>query len=189
MFVEVSGSIRIILWCAFLWSNEALFIHHLSDFLLSCCPTPGWLYSNDVCMSGGSWPCDRSTTKGRGHCGLSRWGKGNYQLTVGLLLHPYYQMWNCLCANFYVPVSFSGFSVDFCINEEKVISYQLWDREITCQRFDWMLQSSSGWKWRSVNKHWKSLVAGPLWWGGRGGGAILTTFDLQWRVFLSSAWL
>ena len=25
--------------------------------------------------------------------------------------------------------------------------------EITCQCFNWMLQLSSGWKWRSVNKH------------------------------------
>ena len=28
--------------------------------------------------------------------------------------------------------------------EEKVICYQLWDRKISCQRFDWMLQLSSG---------------------------------------------
>ena len=65
--------------------------------------------------------------------------------------------------------------------------------EITCQHFDWMLQSSSG-QIRSVNKHmhyWgviggqhlvriappslpPHLVAGPLWWGGREGEAILT---------------
>ena len=44
---------------------------------------------------------------------------------------------------------FSGFSVCFCINEEKVIRYQLWVRKITCRRFDWMLQSSSlsPWWW------------------------------------------
>ena len=39
--------------------------------------------------------------------------------------------------------------------------------------------------WKSVStemEDWKSLVAGPLWWGGRGEEQSSPTFDLQWRV-------
>ena len=72
-----------ILWCIFLWSNLSLF--RSSGYCVSsdcCCPLPGWVDSNDVCMSGGSWACGGGTTKGWGHCGHSRWGNTSNHLTV-----------------------------------------------------------------------------------------------------------
>ena len=42
-------------------------------------------------------------------------------------------------------ISDCNIDLKWCNFEEKVICYQLWDRKIPCQRFDWMLQSSSGW--------------------------------------------
>ena len=47
------------------------------------CPTPGWLDSNDVCMSEGSWACGGGATKWRGHRGHSTWGNSSHRLTVG----------------------------------------------------------------------------------------------------------
>ena len=38
--------------------------------------------------------------------------------------------------------------VQSSINREKVICYQLEFGKYLCRRFDWMLQSSSGWKWK-----------------------------------------
>ena len=52
-------------------------------FICCCHTTPGWLDSNDVCMSGGSRACGGCTTEGRGHCGHSRWGNASHHLTVG----------------------------------------------------------------------------------------------------------
>ena len=47
----------------------------------------------------------------------------------------------------------SGFSVGSCMNEEEGYMLPTWARKITSRLFDWMLQSSSGQKWRSVNKY------------------------------------
>ena len=48
--------------------------------------------------------------------------------------------------------SFSGFSAGSWLLHkwEKVICYQLWDRKITCQRFDWVLLSPWWWLEHSV---------------------------------------
>ena len=59
-------------------------------------------------------------------------------------------------------------------------------RKITCQHFDWNLQSSSGQKWRSLKKHcylWKSsiLVEALLW------ECNLDVQGLFHQQFLSSA--
>ena len=43
-----------------------------------------------------------------------------------------------------VKLSFSSFSVGCCINREKGYLLPIWVRKITCQCFNWMLQSSSG---------------------------------------------
>ena len=40
--------------------------------------------------------------------------------------------------------AFSGSSVGCCINKEKGYLLPTWTRKITCRRFNWMLQSSSG---------------------------------------------
>ena len=56
--------------------------------------------------------------------------------------------------------TFSGFSVGFCINEEEGYLLPTIARKITCRCFDWMLQSSSGRKWRGANKHYYSHVIG-----------------------------
>jgi len=44
--------------------------------------------------------------------------------------------------------AFSGFSVGCCINREKGYLLPTWAQKITCRRFNWMLQSSSGQKWK-----------------------------------------
>ena len=48
-----------------------------------------------------------------------------------------------------------------------VIWYQLGAPKITCWRFDWMLQLSSGWKWRNYFPSWSwyqiSIYAGANW--------------------------
>ena len=50
-----------------------------------CCrSTPEWLDSTNVCNSGGSWACGEGTTKGRGHCGHSKWGNTSHHLISGL---------------------------------------------------------------------------------------------------------
>ena len=63
------------------------------------------------------------------------------------------------CAESVVPIlnkpmitSFSGLSVVSCINEEEGYLLPTWAWKITWRHFDWMLQLSSGQKWRSVNK-------------------------------------
>ena len=44
-------------------------------------------------------------------------------------------------------LSVHGFSFGFCINEEEGYLLPTIAQKITCRRFDWMLQSSSGRKW------------------------------------------
>ena len=56
-----------------------------------------------------------------------------------------------------------------------------WRRPST---FRWHPQKSTS----TEMEDWKSLVAGPLWWWGREGGAILTNLWPPMTCILSSAW-
>ena len=49
-------------------------------------------------------------------------------------------------------ITFSGFSVSCCINREKGYLLPTWAQKITCRHFNWMLQSSSGWKWKKCEQ-------------------------------------
>ena len=79
---------RMILRCTFLWSNEPLFkiqwvlVHvlHLSELLLSSHSRMGG--QQDVWMSGGSWACGGGATKGKGHCGHSKWGNSSHHYSM-----------------------------------------------------------------------------------------------------------
>ena len=50
-------------------------------------------------------------------------------------------------------MSFSSFSVGFCVKKRR-LSVTNFSSEVTCRHFDWILQSSSGRKWRGANKHY-----------------------------------
>ena len=60
---------------------------------------------------------------------------------------------------------------------------ELWWRRPCTSR--WHPQRSAS----TEMEDWKSLVAGPLWYGGREGGAILTNLWPPMTCILSSAWL
>ena len=81
---------------------------------------------------------------------------------------------------------FSGLSVVGCIKFRTGYLLPTLARKITCQHFDWNLQSSSGQKWRSLKKHcylWTSsiLVEVLLW------ECNLDVQGLFHQQFLSSA--
>ena len=87
-------------WANNFRSSGYYFMLFLSVSSCCCRPTPGWLDSNDVCMSGGSWACGRGTTKERSHCGHTNKGNTSHQLTVGPPPHTYIHVMseisNCL---------------------------------------------------------------------------------------------
>ena len=74
-------------WAKNFRSSEYYFM--LFNWVSSCCycPSPGWLDSNDACMSGGWWACGGGTTKGRGHCGHSRWGNTSHHRSSSTYPH------------------------------------------------------------------------------------------------------
>ena len=101
------------LWTTFMCT---LIPHLVIGLTYNCCcrPTPGWLDSTDVCMLWGSWACGGGTTKGRGHCGHSKWGNSSHHLTVG---SPPFIVRNCNC---------------FCIVSKKTLPYDSTTMTVSC---------------------------------------------------------